>query len=341
MLPSEIQGMRSIGPESLQTMEPYFRAFQTRRVYPRRSMSSLFTGIHPRKFYHGVYKDCLILAKNCWSCGKRVSYLLLPPIHIQGDLWIEKSVMAELQGLGFSAKLSGEDLGLYGITTKEVRREDSMDEYLYLSGDMDTLPGPKFKDFRNNVSRARRLEKEGSLSFGSYGFLTPELISSCRVTAEAWDQHRKEKGRGGLVTYWYLDNFNAYVESNPGRLRCHTLKSDGKIVAYSITEQLTLGYGIIVSRYRDYAYKGVQDPSAVLHHMDGHYWSEVSGPATLLNMGNGASTPSLIAAKENLKPTKVLDFWHLKATSPMSDTDFRSIGSSEMKPQTSILDLFS
>ena len=193
------------------------------------------------------YNDLLIVTGKSLYNGKR--YFMVP---------IGKGLCHKV--IPMLAANFGEDFSIYGITEQDkillsekcsnqltIVRERDMDNYVYLSEKLINLSGKKLHSKRNHINKFKdkynytyerldHLNIRELLQFKKNWYLEKETDPTLELEKKAIDN---------ALSY--------YVELN---LICGMIKVDGKIVAFSIGEQLNEDTALIHIEKADISYDG-------------------------------------------------------------------------------------
>lgn len=292
------QGFRGVLPEDYNTtFSSYFERFFERRKWPRHYQSSLVLSIHPNQFLWGIVDDCLCVVKRKMYMINPVLYLILPPIHSDGDTDTERRVIEKFASYGVGTKLSEEDqaiLKLDGVLEKGNA------EYIYESTHVFT--GGVYSRHRNCMSKVRKQQADGQLNLDNRTVLSKsEQVQLIGLTNQWKSDRLNLQGLDRFIT-----NFNEYTSC--GMVQIISLP-DGSLHGYSITELTGPKQGCIPMRLHDYQKRVTTDANVVLHCLD--LLSRPEG--TLLNIGAGVGVKGLDEAKQHLKPVKVLQIFSYKS----------------------------
>ncbi len=155
----------------------------------------------------------------------------------------------------------GTDYHIYGITKEdletvekdcggffEFHRERDMDNYVYLSEKLIHLSGKKLHGKRNHIHKFTQLYSY------TYEPLTPDNLPTIRPFVEEWYQKKAETDVSILAEKTALEN--ALSQFGALQLQGGMLLVDGKVVAFSIGEQLNEITALIHFEKADTAYQG-------------------------------------------------------------------------------------
>jgi hypothetical protein len=246
----------------------------------------------------GTLGSCLVVLRAKVLHGNPVLYLLVPPLGPGAADLIE-----HLRQLGVGAKLCHHDLQLLPrALAAEAKPDKGNVEWVYTAGPMRT--GRAGRRERNAVNKLARLREQG-LAYVRTGDRLPRHDTlAATALAKRWQQQvRRHQAEGRIV--------GAYEAlAGQGTQHCQLLmdQQDGRVVAYSLTEEIAANQVAIVARLRDYAWLLHSDPLLGLHCRDLDHWH----PGTQLTIGSAVGSKSLAAHKEKL-PGEVqsLQLYHL------------------------------
>lgn len=306
---------------------PYYAAFARTRICPRYFQSPTFLSYEGRVYYWAIIEDCLVIIKKRVTMGTAMIYLVLPPMHLTGDVAAEKRVLEGLATFYIRAKLSKEDLSLYGYTSADVDLDKNNTEFIYQAGNP-IEPGKHGRHGRVMLNQYERLLQAGELEQLEYykgGPARPSIaaLNQMLFLARRWELERRIGGQVKLAQC-IAQAIMGHTES--GRLLA--IGHGAHLIGYSYTERVAPGRGIIAARLRNYEDKTLSDPTLLMHALDRAYYSSNGDAKFLLNIGSwqsGKNFKGLQAAKEKLKPVARLQIYTTRVEGRITIGDYRSI----------------
>lgn len=317
-LPALMSGFAPVRPEDVQRFAHYYTGFAATRRYPRHYMAPLRLAAGGNDFLWRVVGGCLCVVKRKWVLGNPVLYLILPPMHPAGNVQREREVLEAFRSLGVSARLSPEDMALYGYAVGADCEVDGTNaEYIYRAGDFadEAMAAPERKKDRYHWNRMCRQVAAGELLLERYaGGVLPEAdaLEACAAVNAAWHRH-KGKASVGRDVVRYVNEYPAFAKVSPYISLLHVLRSaSGVPAAYTIGEQVGEAWAVLGVGYHDYDQGTLLgDAGRVLHTLDAQAWAERLGPGTLLNLGASVGIEGLAATKVKLHPVGTLQLYRL------------------------------
>jgi hypothetical protein len=118
--------------------------------------------------------------------------------------------------------------------TFQYQLDRDNDEYIYLSEKLIRLSGNKLQSKRNHINRFKKENPD----WNYFPILSKEDLDDCSVMLDKWDNLNIDKAKRSLrydyiATKIMIDNFH-YLQLKGG-----AIKANGKIIAFTIGEQLT------------------------------------------------------------------------------------------------------
>ncbi len=313
-----ISKFKPVRPGDVPEFNRYYAGFAKNRQFPRFYMSTLWLGTK-NEFVWGIVDDCLCVVKRRVMYKNATIYLILPPMHLEGNLEIEKAVMEKFAKGGVGCKLSAEDAGLYGLTgSSSLETDEGNAEFIYRAGDFDDLSGGHNKKWRYQKNELDKLtvEKE-SKSMSA-------LAAKCAAVDEKWTAVKKMSAKHNAKM---ISEFGSYAAQ--GDCWGVVVSRDGEPLLYGLSQRLTAAWAVLLSRQHAFTDK-IADASKAQHLLDSGFWSKHAGPDTLLNIGAGVGVKGLEEAKGKMRPVKVMQIFTLKAARTLTLKDYhKSTGSAE------------
>lgn len=321
--------LRAIAPQDFAVWRPYYEAFARTHTFPRHFQSPLHLLQGGKEFCWTIVEECLVIVKRRTMMGNRVLYLLLPPMHLEGNAAIEKRVLEEYRTHGLKAVLSEEDLGRYDYQPgRDADPDDDNAEFIYRAGDLVALEGSEWKHERQCSRKLTDALAGGSLTLyahepGRDGALPAQVRQACHAVTSTWRKQKREREATVGNVHAFLRHYDDLAHSvYPAVLQALTT-GEGTPVAYTIGEQIGPAWAALTVRYHDYEQEAALfgDAARTLHLLDGRAWAERLGPDALLNLGAARKTrgPGMLLAKEKLHPTATIPLFKLTAHQPVSD----------------------
>lgn len=306
---------RTVSANSVPDLAPFFNGFFSTRANPRFYMSSLWLGAKS-EFIWGVVDGCLCVVKRRVMYKSTVIYLILPPMSSSGDIEAEKRVLMAFRQAGVGARLSSEDVELYGMAD-DVTEEPGNSEYVYRAGDHDDMSGQRWKN-----ARQQRQELNSCCEITHYTSTLKTVAATCAAIDEAWETARRANGGpkslGTSSTKHVVDGFAEH--SRYSRCMAYVVKREKRPIMYAVGQEVAPGKTILlVGRH---IFEGVRDAALAQHLIEMCYWRSVGGPDTLLNSGASVGVTGLATMKERLRPVARLQIYQLKTDRKLTLEDY-------------------
>lgn len=313
-----LNSFKNIGPGDAHHLARYYAGFAKTRKYPRFYMAPLWLGTKG-EFIHGIVNGCLCVVKRRVMYKNPVIYLILPPMHQDGDLKAEMAVVRRFQERGIGARLSEEDVTLYGLSG-DVAVDKGNSEYIYRAGDYLDLSGKQNSNWRHQWNELATKCNVKSLQRN----VPRSTITGCTAVDVLW---RAVRGLSTTHASKLVQSFDEFAKAVPACL--HVIETASVTRAYSMSQQILPGWVGILLRQHDFA-GAISDYSRAQHLLDTRYWASETGPDTLLNIGAGVGVPGLDSAKTKLRPVRVMPIYKLSGDIPLTMEDYHN---SKRKPE--------
>jgi len=331
----------SVTPGTVALFSPYYQSFATHRKWSRFYMGWLSLAQFPHHFGYCIVNDCLVILKRRLFGKRHIVYAVVPPMHIHGDLNVEKAVVKELLALGVDVRILDEDIPLLDLAGSKITADKNNVEFIY--GAQQMRDGAD-KNLRYYAAQSRRAVTEGKATVRSVNHLSNAEVSDSERVTDAWKHAHSRL----LSLHSFVRKFNDFADGNPTKF-CASLLYDRapenrRLVGYSVTTMHAPGMGSIDLRLTIHGDFAVKRPTQALHALDGMYWTEIQGPNAQLNIGSGVGIKGLTEAKKLLKPLHSAPMLTLRATKPQHEdlwTDtVITAGKVHTPRESSVLDLF-
>lgn len=293
-------------PNAVTAWTPYLQGFAMHRKWPRYYMASADMAANPGKYRWLVVDDCLLVVKWVTMGGLKV-HLALPPMSKKGDTNAEREVLAWLTAAGVGARLSDEDLRLYGSGV-EVTPCPCGPEFLYATKDYAALTGDTWKKWRNALNHAVR---DGWRVTRVEGPQVPSVQTLLREVSRSWEVERDKSGAHEL-------RIAAHPQGVPNGWVNMVTAPSGAVRAWSAHQDLPgLPWAV--------AMVGHWVPSA-FEHMNAsvllHLWDMRASSCQVVNMGSGVGDKRLVAAKRKLRPCHELPLFRTVTPRPVTRAEW-------------------
>lgn len=308
-------------PDAVVGWEAYLQGFALHRKWPRYYMASADMAANPGKYRWLVADDCLLVVKWVTMGGLKV-HLALPPMSRHGDIHAEREVLQWLTAAGVGARLSDEDLRLYGSV--EATPCPHGPEFVYATGDYTALTGERWKKWRHALNSAVRNGWGVTSIGGAQVFSERERL---REVTLAWAKERNKSGAHELRIASHLQGIpNGWVNM--------VATTSGEVRAWSAHQGIGhLPWAVaMVGHWVPSAFEHM-NASALLH-----LWDMQVSHRQVVNMGSGVGDKHLMAAKRKLRPCHELPLfrtvtprpvtreeWDTSRTRPVGGTDALSL----------------
>ncbi|MBE7030371.1 MAG: DUF2156 domain-containing protein [Ruminococcaceae bacterium] len=180
-----------------------------------------------------------------------------------------------------------------------VCEERNLFDYVYLAQDLITLSGKKLHSKRNHIN------KFNSLYQWEYRPLTPDLFEQCLACADVWLGEKYDADdpdyKGEMLSLREAFRHFEALGFSGG-----TLFVDGKMVAFTIGEQLTDDMALIHIEKADVSYQGAYP--MINKEYASHQWSDM----TYINREEDLGIPGLRKAKLSYNPYKLIKTYTCK-----------------------------
>lgn len=301
-------GFRNIAPADVPVLSKAFAASAKHHKWPRFYMSPLWLG-SKSEYTWGWDEGCLCIMKRRCFYNQVVLYNVVAPMHPDGDLSAERAVLRKHYQDGVGARLSEEDLDLYRLHDRVVPDPGNLD-YIYRAGDYRDLPGRRNRKWRNQWN-----ELEGKCDVRHYdGDMTPAL-PAIRAIDKAWAAERDLSVR-------HYEKIATMAGAWAGT-RGYTVSRDGVPCAYSISQRIKPGWVSLLVRLHDFG-DALTDAGRAQQLLDAHSWRETDGDDALLNIGAATGIAGLAAAKEKMRPVKILQIYKLTPKKKPTREDYHA-----------------
>ena len=291
-------------PDAVAAWTPYLQGFALHRKWPRYYMASADMAANPGKYRWFVVDGCLLVVKWVTMGGLKV-HLALPPMSASGDTNAEREVLAWLTAAGVGARLSDEDLHLYGSGV-EVTPCPHGPEFLYATKDYAALTGDAWKKWRNTLNHAAR---DGWRVTRIEGSQVPSVQALLREVSRSWEVERGKSGAHEL-------RIGAHPQGVPnGWVNMVTAPSE-VVRAWSAHQDLHgLPWAVaMVGHWVPSAFERM-NASVLLHLWD---MRASSASCQVVNMGSGVGDKRLVAAKRKLRPCHELPLFRTVTPRPVT-----------------------
>ncbi|MHC4779993.1 MAG: hypothetical protein ACYTFG_15585 [Planctomycetota bacterium] len=280
---------------------PHVESFFQHRTWPRDYLTSLDMAAARGRYRWVIYEGCLLVCKWFALGGRRI-YLVAPPMSASGDVQREKEVIEWLVASGVGARLSEEDLALYGGIEGTVPCSGSP-EFVYRAGDYtaENMTGRSWRHWRQARNAAERTGwTYHRLSFAEVPrkvYEEAEGVLSC--WAEARDKSALQ-ARKLLSTLNEAESpfFDLGIEGWLGVVR----DPEGVARSWSVVHRLVEGRYVLVARHWAPADYPGGSASRHLFLEDARAFLDDGGPGALFTRGSGVGIKSLERSKRSAKP---------------------------------------
>jgi len=289
-------------PDAVAAWGVYLQGFALHRKWPRYYMASADMAANPGKYRWLVVGGCLLVVKWVTMGGLKV-HLALPPMSASGNTNAEREVLAWLTAAGVGARLSDEDLRLYGSGV-EVTPCPHGPEFLYTPKDYTALTGDAWKKWRNALNHAVRVGWKVTRLEGSQ---VPPAQTLLREVSLAWGTERGKSGAHEL-------RIAAHPQGVPNGWVNMVTAPSGAVQAWSAHQDMPNSPWAV-------AMVGHWVPSA-FRHMNAsvllHLWDMQASSCQWVNMGSGVGDKRLVAAKRKLRPCHELQLFRTVTLRPVT-----------------------
>jgi len=301
---------KMVEPRDFRDVWPYFEVYVAGRGQPRYMMSPMVQA-STKDYWHGIVDGCLCMLKRRQMMGHPTMYLIVPPIHLQGDVAVEKAVMGKFFDAGVHAHLSPADLVAYGMAVGGANLEHLplYDEFLYTAGDLASIT-ERSKTARYNCKQAR-VAGATQVWRGGTGaaLLTADEYDQCVGIAHHWREVRTKQWSSKLP--YFPRFFNQWANEYPDRYGCWLLVGPGgTVLYYAITEQISSkGISILAAlrNYRDTT--TVKNPLWAEMQAGGERWAALAGADAWMNKGSSGGDKGLAASKSKFRPCQLMPLY--------------------------------
>ena len=202
----------------------------------------------------------------------------------------------------------GTNYHIYGITHLDVdkvrencgdffqiERVRDMDNYVYLSEKLISLSGKKLHGKRNHINKFKELFQY------EYRTLTTDNLDCIRLFLEEWYKKKAESDPSILIEKTALENSLTHFEAL--ELKGGMILVDGKVVAFSIGEQLNEDTALIHFEKADTDYQGGYP--MINQQFVQHEWSHL----TYINREDDMGIEGLRKAKLSYQPDMMVEMY--------------------------------
>ena len=243
---------------------PYYYVYIITRKYSRFFQSILILSkyVNVPTYYFGIIDDCLCVLKKKYISNP-VLYLIMPPIHIKGDIKKELDLISLFASHGVKTYLSCEDLDIYNIKPNDCNKITNNFEFIYDSKlfveDIYKLKDSSYGNIRYYINNFKKN--------------IDNIILDCRNTTNN-DIVFKSK-LNNLYKDWTslkglkADNYQNELDSLPNlsTFISSISYSNDKLESFGITEEVSKGQVIIVNRFTSRDYSLVKNLSIATHYI--------------------------------------------------------------------------
>ncbi|MBO5409497.1 MAG: DUF2156 domain-containing protein [Clostridia bacterium] len=177
----------------------------------------------------------------------------------------------------------------------QIERVRDMDNYVYLSEKLISLSGKKLHGKRNHINKFKELYSY------QYEPLTVDSIDKIRPFVEEWYQQKAQTDASILMEKTALENALKYFMEL--ELKGGMLLVDGKVVAFSIGEQLNSDTALIHFEKADTNYQGAYP--MINQQFVQHEWSHL----TYINREDDMGIEGLRKAKLSYQPDVMVEMY--------------------------------
>ena len=329
-LPSLVRHFQPVTPDAEALLSQAAERYHGDHPTPRFFWSPTYLAAQPSVFTWGLIDNCLCVLKSRVIIGNHVMYLVLPPVSLDRarDLRAERNVIERLRALHVGTMLSPLDRQRYGYTREDAPPDPRWPEFAYAAASYAQPVGRDHKNTRAALNLASRLELVGRLRVHASPW--PRL-DGYEWLARRWHvQTGRHRGEVGLVRTW------ARHATSGSLRRWSVVLEDAQTrqpIAHSLTEEVSPGRVVIVSRLRDYDSTLLPDPTLLVHALECAYWSLTSSPGALLTSGS-AGTPGLTGHKSKLRPIDVMPLGRLDTGGRMTKEAYQAAKPSRITTTT-------
>lgn len=300
-----ISRSQAVVPGSVTQWSDYITGYAMHRKWPRYYMSSADMSAAMGRYRWVVVDDCLVILK--WvSMGGLKIHLAVPPMSKHGDVQAELRVLEWLTAAGVGARLSAEDVSLYGVPCVEC---PTGPEFIFTPSDYEGLAGAAWANWRNALNVAKRR------GLGVVTTVAAVPHEALQVTKE-WAEGRKKNG-----------SHETRIASNPSGIPqgwANAITLGDRTVAWSAYQHLVGSMATyIASHWCTDVFQGM-DAAIYLHATNMRVAGEMHGRTTMLNMGGGAGDKGLMAAKRKLRPHHELQVYRTTTPRPITKADWEA-----------------
>lgn len=318
-VPELLAGFRPVQAADATTWAPYLAGFARTRRWPRYYLSPLWLASEGSRFLWGVVGGCLVVVKRATIFRNRVLYLIVPPMHPDGDLEAERAVVQAFAAAGVSTKLSSEDMQLLGYGAAEVAEDQGNAEFVYQVGDYADLEGKAWKAWRRNANALDELELH---TWAGGTKASPADLDGAEQVALAWAAGKPKASPKHVAQVLRMAGEDQGTAC-PARLAL--LRRDGRPVLAMASQQLTPSWAILLSRVRDPELE-LPDTNVAGHLVGMRWYLERLGPQGLVNAGAGGQRgKGLVEAKRHLRPVHELQLYDLHTEARYTEADWQAV----------------
>ena len=301
---------RPVAAGDIPRLQQAYLGFARTREWPRFYMAPLWLAAKG-EFIWGEVGGCTCIVKRRSMYGRPVIYLILPPMSPHGDLDAEYAVLQRFYDAGVGARLSDEDVGLYGLEDR-VEREKGNEEYIYRAGEFMPLGGKRNRRWRhqwNELTTRCEIREYDTCMMGAAG--------AAAAIDEKW---KKVRGLGVAHNRKMMKLFATHAMQTA--TWGYTLRGEGgPWAAYGMSQAISPGWVVLLVRQHAFS-RGVTDAGRAQHLLDTRHWCGVGGGDMLLNIGASLNVAGLASAKEKMRPVKVMSICKLTPTKQLTMSDY-------------------
>jgi len=257
---------------------------------------------------------------------------------LDGDPKIEKEVIEKFRNAGVSCELGDDDLARYGYQSSETNKK--LVEYLYRAGDYLTLEGKAWSGWRWSLNK---FQTQGLVlrEWTGREIPPPDVIAACAFVAGRWKANKcldpESKPAAWRPHLGSLNLYGDFVKFSPWPCRLMLIESPTHEPLMFTIQQGVPGGCLLLTKYHDStpeAWGGI-DISRLGHLMECRAAAKLNGPETLCNLGAavGEGEKGVGAAKQNLRPSGVIQVHHLPPHIKLTMDAFRSSNPSKEAPE--------
>ena len=311
-------GFKPVTTDCASTWAPYLAGFAMTRRWPRYYSAPLWLASEGKKFLHGLVGGCLVVVKRSTIFKNRVLYLIVPPMHPDGDIAAERAVVQAFAAAGVSTKLSSEDLDALGYEDHQVEADKGNAEFLYRVGDYADLAGGDWRDWRRNRAALAALQTRTWTDKPA----PPAALDQAELVAQDWAKGRDKVSPKHVAKVLRMAGADTGTAC-PARMAL-LCTPEGTPLLAAASQQLTDTWAVLLSR--------VRHPDAVLpsanvagHLVDVEHYQHL-GPDGLVNAGAaGQRGAGLLEAKRHLRPVHELQLHDLVLASKFTEADWQAV----------------